>query len=177
MATTVTDEMVQAAYGKLPARWSMQDLHDAIAAAIQAAPPIELEFATELTDEQRQRFTDSFNQAAAARGPLARVYPATVELRGEHGPELLLPPVDGCVSSKLRTGGPVYAGPLAGVTEIATHLGVGRSTVAGWTKRAEKIGMPAPLAELAAGPVYSLDAVETWYHAWKNTEGGTDAAA
>lgn len=172
--TTVTDQMVQAAYGKLPARWSMQDLHDAIEAALHAAPPIELEFSAELTDEQRAAFGAKLDEAIAVRGPLARVYPAVVQLRGEHGPERPLPPVDGCVPSELRTGGPIYAGPLAGVTEIATHLGVGRSTVAGWTKRAEKIGMPAPLAELAAGPVYSLDAVETWYHAWKSTD---DAAA
>ncbi len=41
-------------------------------------------------------------------------------------------------------------------------------------KRAEKIGMPAPLAVLAAGPVYNLVALDPWYQAWK---ADPDAAA
>lgn len=147
MAITVTDEMVQAARRKLPARWSMQDLADAIQAAIEAAPMPELVFdeGVELTPEQQAEWDRAL--AEATDGPLVRGFP----------PEFHPAPA------------------LGGITEIATHLGVARSTVVGWTKRAEKIGMPAPLAELAAGPVYDLTAVADWYRAWKNTDDATIA--
>jgi len=56
---------------------------------------------------------------------------------------------------------------LAGVAEISARLQVGRSTVTGWVKGADSNGMPAPLATLAAGPVYDLEAIEAWHAAWK----------
>ncbi|HTI78526.1 MAG TPA: hypothetical protein VL634_26220, partial [Mycobacterium sp.] len=59
----------------------------------------------------------------------------------------------------------------AGVAEIAARLQAARSTVAGWVKNAADNGMPAPLAILAAGPVYDLDAVEAWHRKWKGTDG------
>jgi hypothetical protein len=69
---------------------------------------------------------------------------------------------------------PALAAPLVlgGISEIATRLEVARSTVVGWVNRADKIAMPAPLAILAAGPVYDLTVIEAWYRAWKD---GTDA--
>lgn len=147
MAITVTDEMVQAARRKLPARWSMQDLADAIEAAIEASPMPELVFdqSAALTPEQQAEWDRALG--AANEAPI-RILPA--ELRP--------------------------ATVLGGVTEIAALLSAGRSTVVGWTKRAEKIGMPKPLAELAAGPVYDLTAIADWYRAWKTT-GDVDAAA
>lgn len=60
-----------------------------------------------------------------------------------------------------------YPRVYAGVAEIAARLQAGRSTVAGWVKNAAANGMPAPVAVLAAGPVYDLEAVEAWYRAWK----------
>jgi hypothetical protein len=66
----------------------------------------------------------------------------------------------------------------AGVTEIATRLGVAKSTVTGWATRREQNGMPEPVWQLASGAVYDLDAVVEWYEKWKGdgaTIGGNDA--
>jgi hypothetical protein len=59
------------------------------------------------------------------------------------------------------------AATLAGVSELAKHFGVARSTVAGWIKGAAENGMPAPLADLKAGPVYNLADVVNWHARWK----------
>lgn len=152
MAITVTDEMVQAARRKLPARWSMLDLHDAIEAAIEAAPMPELVFdsAPPLTPEQQAEWERALADTTAR--PLIRVL----------SPEFHPAPV------------------LGGVSEIADRYGVARSTVNGWMKRAEKIGMPPALAVLAAGPVYDLARLDPWYQAWKDgaaAEESADAAA
>lgn len=56
---------------------------------------------------------------------------------------------------------------LAGVSELADHFGVARSTVAGWIKGAAENRMPPPLADLRAGPVYDLSAVDEWHSFWK----------
>lgn len=138
MRIEVTEEMVQAARRLLPARWSMQDLHDAIEAAIQAAPVFEQGFA----------------------------------VRGEHGPELPLDfgdepvvflPGTSTIDLEPAPGEVV----LGGISEIADRYNAARSTVNGWIKRAEKIGMPPPVAILAAGPVYNLTLLDPWYQAWK----------
>jgi hypothetical protein len=151
MPIEVTEEMVQAARRLLPARWSMQDLHDAIKAAIEAAPTPELVFELsqlQWTPEQVAEFEREL--AEAANGPLIRLSSAT---HAETAPAAV---------------------ELGGVSEIADRYGVARSTVNGWMKRAEKIGMPAPLAILAAGPVYNLVVLDPWYQAWK---ADSDAAA
>ena len=144
----VTDEMVQAARRCMPARWSMDDLRNAIAAAIAAAPPIGLVFepGPALTPEQQAEWNQELAQATSS--PLIRVHTPTLH------PALDQPLV------------------LGGISEIAARLEVARSTVVGWIKRAEKIGMPGPIAVLAAGPVYDLTALETWHKAWKT---GDDA--
>jgi hypothetical protein len=49
---------------------------------------------------------------------------------------------------------------LVGVPEIADHAGVQNDTVRKWRQRHDDF--PRPVAELAAGPVWSLAAVERW---------------
>jgi hypothetical protein len=144
--------MVQAARRLLPARWSMQDLHDAIAAAIEAAPIPELVFDFTWTEEKAAEFAELLRE-------------------GMKQPHVL--PTGSCVVEPISTAAPA-AVELGGVSEIADRYGVARSTVNGWMKRAEKIGMPAPLAILAAGPVYNLVVLDPWYQAWK---ADSDAAA
>jgi hypothetical protein len=56
---------------------------------------------------------------------------------------------------------------LGGVSEVAARLEVGRSTVTGWVKNAETNGMPAPIATLAAGPVWDLLGLVAWHTQWK----------
>jgi len=48
---------------------------------------------------------------------------------------------------------------LAGVAEIAARFGVSRRAVGYWVA---STGFPAPVATLAAGPVYDLTEVEGW---------------
>lgn len=48
---------------------------------------------------------------------------------------------------------------LAGIHEIAEHFGVTRETVYYYRRRP---GFPAPIADLAMGPVYSLEQVTEW---------------
>jgi hypothetical protein len=48
---------------------------------------------------------------------------------------------------------------LAGPQEIAAEFNVTRRTVYQWTARDD---FPAPLARLAAGPVYDLDQIRAW---------------
>jgi hypothetical protein len=153
MPIEVTEEMVQAARRLLPARWSMQDLTDAIAAAIEAAPVPELVFDFDWTEEKAAEFAELLRE-------------------GMKQPHILLP--GSCVPSEIDYSAKPTAVELGGVSEIADRYGVARSTVNGWMKRAEKIGMPAPLAILAAGPVYNLVALDPWYQAWK---ADSDAAA
>jgi len=145
--TVVTDEMLQAARRMMPARWSMDDLGNAIAAAIDAAAPSALVFDPDATLTPEQVAEWERIAAEPAHAHFIRVHTPTLH------PALDRPLV------------------LGGITEIALRLEVARSTVVGWTKRAEKIGMPAPIAELAAGPVYDLIAVETWHKAWKAGDG------
>jgi hypothetical protein len=154
--TVVTDEMLQAARRMMPARWSMDDLGNAIAAAIEAAPLLELAFQPAMTltpeqeAEQQSRWDECMREFNATPPGAQRFRVSTPTLH----PALDHPLI------------------LGGITEIGQRLEAARSTVVGWTKRADKIGMPAPIAELAAGPVDDLTAVETWYRAWKADDGG-----
>jgi hypothetical protein len=66
----------------------------------------------------------------------------------------------------------VDARRLAGGTEIAALLGVGRSTVGQWEARRDRTGFPVPVAELAMGRVYDLDAVVRWYGSYTPDRGG-----
>jgi len=149
--TMVTDEMVQAARRCMPARWSMDDLRNAIAAAIAAVPPFGLVFepGVELSDEDRAEFSRLLEDSASA--PIIRLPPGQIIV---HEPQLH-PALD-------------HPLVLGGISEIAAQLEVARSTVVGWIKRAEKIAMPGPIAVLAAGPVYDLTALEAWHKAWKS---------
>lgn len=136
----------------MPARWSMEDLRNAIAAAIDAATPSALMFDADATVTAEQQAEWDRIVADPAHGHLIQVHTPTLH------PALAHPLV------------------LGGISEISDRLEAARSTVTGWTKRAEKIGMPAPIAELAAGPVYDLAAVETWYRAWKAADGDATIA-
>lgn len=50
---------------------------------------------------------------------------------------------------------------LAGVAELAAEFHVGRAAVSNW--RARYSDFPAPLKELATGPIYSRSAVRAWH--------------
>lgn len=52
---------------------------------------------------------------------------------------------------------------LVGTMEIARALGVKRNRVSMWEMRWESTGFPAPLAELAAGPVYDMAEIRAWW--------------
>lgn len=52
---------------------------------------------------------------------------------------------------------------LGGVAEIAEEFGIGRSRVSMWSSRRESSGFPEPLEDLAAGPVFDMTEVRTWY--------------
>lgn len=94
----------------------------------------------ELTDDQRAEFEQLM--AEAARGPMTIMpQPPRVTFNSQFA--------------------------AAGVTEIATRLGVAKSTVTGWAGRREQNGMPEPVWQLASGAVYDLDAVVEWYEKWK----------
>jgi hypothetical protein len=129
----------------------MQDLHDAIEAALEAAPSPELMFASgaACTPEDQARWQAAWDEAV--------------------GHSALAPPVGQLIQVHTPTLHPALDHPLVlgGITEIAARLEAARSTVVGWIKRAEKIGMPGPIAVLAAGPVFDLAAVEAWYRTWK----------
>lgn len=144
----VTDEMVAAARRQIPERWGLSNLRDALTAALEAAPPPpELVFDfSRMTDQDAADFAEALRLAPP--GPMRIINGCTVQEPRPH-PALDRPLV------------------LGGISEIASRLEVARSTVVGWIKRADKIGMPAPLAYLAAGPVFDLAAVEAWHKAWK----------
>lgn len=176
----VTDEMVAAARRQIPERWGLGHVRDALVAAFEIAeqqfdPTHPLRDFEEhpLTEAELREFTEAVNEAMG-RPLLVLTSHGTVEpfvtadgLEGEGvrdatGSLATIP-----VNYPIPHGALAEPLVLGGITEIATRLEVARSTVVGWIKRAEKIGMPAPLAVLAAGPVFDLVAVETWYRAWK----------
>ena len=49
---------------------------------------------------------------------------------------------------------------LVGINEIAEIAGVSRQAVANWRKRS--VDFPAPIAELASGPVFRRSHIRSW---------------
>lgn len=49
---------------------------------------------------------------------------------------------------------------LAGVAEVAAHLGISKQLLGKWRKTSATF--PRPLAELRMGPVWDLHAVKAW---------------
>lgn len=62
---------------------------------------------------------------------------------------------------------------IGGVAELAQLLGVSRQRV---TSLRSRPGFPAPIAELAAGPIFDLRAVERWASSARRTPGRPRAA-
>lgn len=59
-------------------------------------------------------------------------------------------------------------GPLLGVTELALLLGVSRSRASALGQRPD---FPPPVADLASGPVWGLDAVNEFITGWERKPG------
>lgn len=57
---------------------------------------------------------------------------------------------------------------LAGVTEVADRLGVSRQRLAELRTRP---GFPSPFVELAATPVWLVDAIDSWAEGWDRRPG------
>lgn len=176
----VTDEMVAAARRQIPERWGLSHLRDAITAALEvAAHSQELTFdgSAFLTDKQTaagERLTLRMSREKLEAAFLWMDDPCVTE-QGLEGPGVRdATGSPATIPVNHPQPHPALAAPLVlgGITEIADRLEVARSTVAGWIKRAEKIGMPSPIAHLAAGPVFDLVAVEAWYRAWKAGDSG-----
>jgi hypothetical protein len=161
MAMCVTEKMVEAAHRQLPGISNRVRVRHALEAAMEHAPsggydvPVTARIRVRI-DEEKLRA-----DAAAALEPYQTIYvEPVVTVEGLDGPGV----TDATGQTPVTVNEPkVYAG----VAEIAAHFMAGRSTVAGWVKNAADNGMPAPLAILAAGPVYDLDAVIAWHTAWK----------
>lgn len=62
---------------------------------------------------------------------------------------------------------------LGGIAEIAAEFGVPRSTASMWARRRDRSKFPAPLVELAAGPVFDMAAVRHWYAHDRNPAKGS----
>lgn len=115
-----------------------------------------------ITDEEMQAVVEELERARRQPHllPPAAAWEPHVTADGLEGPGV----TDAIGQSPVTVTEPRV---LAGITEIATRLQVGRPTVAGWVKNAAANGMPDPIAVLAAGPVYDLEAVAAWHSAWK----------
>lgn len=179
MAITVTDQMVDAAHRQLPGISNRVRVRVAVEAAMALVPdaievpelPVVVKFRCEVDREQLGEaataalcdlltpYGTTPDQARLIWAPIAADEPHVTE-DGLEGPGV----TDATGQTPITINEPRV---LAGITEIAARLQVGRSTIAGWTKAAETNGMPAPIATLAAGPVYDLDAVAEWHAAWK----------
>lgn len=175
MAICVTEQMVAAAHRQLPGISNRVRVRVAIEAAVALlaaqGEPLEVPVTVRLrpiVDEQQLR--DDIAAAIAqhqadtdAAALDTRIHPwddIRVTEDGLEGPGV----TDATGQTPVTVHEPRV---LAGVSEISARLKVGRSTVAGWVKNAADNRMPAPLATLAAGPVYDLDAIEAWHRAWK----------
>lgn len=66
---------------------------------------------------------------------------------------------------------------LAGVAELAKLFQVGRTTVSNWHDRRGRNGFPSPVAVLAMGPVWDIDAVVRWYGRYVPSKGGRPGTA
>jgi hypothetical protein len=163
MAMCVTEKMVEAAHRQLPGISNRVRVRQALEAAAALAEdpaqpletPVPVRLRLQVDDEQLRA-----DVAAIIAQQQATLDEPHVTPDGLDGPGV----TDATGQTPVTINEPkVYAG----VAEIAAHFMAGRSTVAGWVKNAADNGMPAPLAILAAGPVYDLDAVIAWHAAWK----------
>lgn len=172
--------MVRAAHRLLPGISNHVRLRHAIEAAVALIPdatldvPVTARIHLQIDREQLHRDTVAALEQIRAGYPTAPAGHLTLASHdiplstGE--PHVTLDGIDGPGVTDPTGQTPVTVTEptvYAGVAEIAAHLQAGRSTVAGWIKNAAGNGMPAPLATLAAGPVYDLQAVQAWYRAWK----------
>ncbi len=176
MDAQVTEEMVQAAHRMLPGISNRVRIRQALEAALAHAPhadidvPVTAHIHLQIDREQLHRDTiTALEQVRAGyrSDPTGRLVLASfnaalpadephVTPDGLQGPGVTEPTGQTAVTmNEPRV--------LAGITEIAAHLQAGRSTVASWVKNAPSNGMPAPIAVLAAGPVYDLEAVKAWH--------------
>jgi len=172
MAMCVTEKMVEAAHRQLPGisnRVRVRQALEAAAALADDPGPVELPVTAHLRiqiDEQ-QLLADARAALDEARSGPNRILWSPIAWDEPH---VTVDGLDGPGVTDATGQTPVTINEpkvYAGVAEIAAHFMAGRSTVAGWVKNAADNGMPAPLAILAAGPVYDLDAVIAWHTAWK----------
>lgn len=62
---------------------------------------------------------------------------------------------------------------VVGVGEIAAEFAVAKSNVSSWANRRATNGFPLPLASRAAGPLYDIRQVRSWYASrYSTTEAG-----
>lgn len=177
-AQTVTQQMVQAAQRELPGVWNRERVRRALVAALALIPDgaapdthVQARVHVHLAVDKQQMHAAVLAAAEQANAALPVTASGTLDLAEL---SLLVAATQPVADIRVPQLHPALDHPLilGGIAEIALRLDAARSTVAGWTKRAEKIGMPAPIAELAAGPVYDLTAVETWYRTWKTAGSG-----
>lgn len=182
MAICVTEQMVDAAHRQLPGISNRMRVRHALEAAIATLPdsaeidlPVTARIHLEIDTEQlraetlaalerykaRHRTDEQGRLVLASYGAAIPPDEPHVTVDGLEGPGVTDP--TGQTAATVN-----HPRILAGISEIATRLQAGRSTVVGWVKNAAANGMPAPLQTLAAGPVYDLEAVETWYRKWKD---------
>jgi hypothetical protein len=65
----------------------------------------------------------------------------------------------------------VAADDMVGVMELADFFSVGRTNISMWAARRHSNGMPLPIAQLAATPVYSRSEVVAWWKEWTPVKG------
>jgi hypothetical protein len=173
MPICVSEKMVDAAHRQLPGVANRQRIRYALEAAVAEIPepgPVELPVTARIRVQvdEGQLLADA--QAAldeARRGPNRILWspfawdePHVTE-DGLEGPGV----TDATGQAEITVNRPqVYAG----VSEICAATGAARSTVAGWVKHRLDNGMPEPVAVLAAGPVFDLDAITKWHREWKD---------
>lgn len=187
MAITVTDQMVAEAWRVLPGVAFEPRIRRALEAALAVAPSIEQVLDIPVTalvhlEVDQQQLTAAVQDAAArlreqiGAAPDGRLRLATLDEpvildSGLEGPGVRDASGSGGITVNCPTPHEALAAPLVlgGVSEVVSRLRVARSTVVGWTKNTATNGMPEPLAQLAAGPVWDLEAVATWHAQWKGT--------
>lgn len=179
--------MIRAAQHHLPGAWNPARVRKALEAVFELLPkpveqvcdvPVVAQIRVIVDDDAFRRSVVEAVHKLRAGLPLdgeGKVSLADLEATLPLATGGLVPPGELAYvgESGCTLGGFLMSGSeAAGVTEIATRLGVAKSTVTGWATRREQNGMPGPVWQLASGAVYDLDAVVEWYEKWKN---GNDA--
>lgn len=183
MTITVTDAMVAAAKRQIPGAGPDARIRKALEAAVAAAPSVEQVLDVPVTalvhlEVDEQQLHAAVDAAVLqlreniGANPDGRLRLATLDenaVLGSPQPTMTVnePQLDPALGRPLELGG---------ITEVAARLDVARSTVNGWVKNAETNGMPAPLQQLAAGPVWDLRELAVWHAQWKGTSDGEPAA-